>query len=183
MLDTEKLVPTIGAAVCLVLTAASSSIAASFRYTTLTNQTTYTEGATAIAGSPYEGTFTNTIFNPFSGLAQTFSGFYQVQSGKLGEAVSLIAVQKRPTDRTGLGDDGTTRIEYLATPQSVATVPGAFTVPPGLAEFDFKFSPAVVASAPVVLSNGWVAESVPEPSTAFTLLGLLGLGLGTRLTR
>ena len=183
MPGTYTLVTTTSAAICLVLAATPAAIAASFRYTTLTTNAIYTEGETAIAGSSYDGTFANTTFNPFSGLSQTFSGFYQVQDGKLGEAVSLIAVQKRPTDRTGLGADGTARIEYLATPQLVATVPGAFTVPPGLTEFDFKFSPAAVANAPVFLSNGWTVESVPEPNTSLLWLGLLGLGSLIKLAK
>ena len=68
-------------------------------------------------------------------------------------------------------------------PQPVTTVPDGFTVPPGITEFDFKFVPAAVAGAPVILSNGWVAEllsepvtkpiaeTVPEPGIAFALLG------------
>lgn len=180
MFNTHNLTAAIGTTLGVALVTMSPSMAATFRYTTLTTQTVYTEGPTVIAGTPYDGTFVNNIFNPFSGLAQTFSGFYRIQTGTLGEAVSLNAVQQRPTDRTDLGDIGITRIEYFATPQPVAAIPGAFTVPPGLTEFDFQFVPAAVAGAPVVLSQGWSAESVPESSSPLMWAGFVGLGLGLK---
>lgn len=180
MLNPYKLMATIGTTLGVALVTMSPAVAATFRYTTLTTQTVYSEGSTVVAGTSYDGTFVNTIFNPFFGLTQTFSGFYRIQTGMLGEAVSLSAVQQSPTDRTGIGDIGITRIEYLATPQPVDTVPGAFTVPPGLTDFDFQFVPAAVAGAPVVLSQGWSAESVPESSSPLLWVGLLGLGLGLK---
>ena len=180
MLSAYKLATTISATLGVALIMMQSSRAASFQYTTLTTKSVYTEDPTVIAGAPYDGVFVNNIFNPFLGLEQTFFGFYRVQTGELGEAVSLRAVQQRPTNRTEFGEDGLTRIEYLATPQTVDAVPGAFAIPPGLTEFDFKFVPAAVANAPVVLSKGWTAKPTPESNNPLALVCVLGLGLGLK---
>ncbi|MGF1521865.1 MAG: hypothetical protein ACFBSF_06030 [Leptolyngbyaceae cyanobacterium] len=176
MLNAYTLAATVAATLGGVWMTGASAIAASFRYITPTTNTLYTEAPAVVAGIPYDGTFINTIFNPFLEAEQTFSGFYQIQTGQLGEALSLRAVQQSPTDRTELGEAGITRIEYFDVPQPVADIPGAFVVPPGLTDFDFQFVPATVAGAPVVLSQGWSAVQVPEPKSTWNML-FLGLGL------
>lgn len=177
MLNAYTLAATVAATLGGVVMTMPPAIAASFRYTTLTTNTLYTEDPTVVAGIAYDGTFINTIFNPFLGAEQIFAGFYQIQTGQLGEALSLRAVQQNPTDRTGLGDAGITRIEYFDSLQPVVDVPGAFVVPPGLTDFDFQFVPASVAGAPVVLSQGWSAVQVPEPNLTLPILCFVGLGL------
>ena len=180
MLNTYQLATIVSATLGMTLITMQPARPATFQYTTLTTKTVYTEDPTVIAGAPYDGVFVNNIFNPFLGLEQTFSGFYRIQMGKLGEAVFLRTVQQRPTDRTDIGEAGIANIEYLETPQTVAAIPDAFLAPPGLTEFDFKFVSAAVAGAPVVLSKGWSAELVPESNHPLAIVWVLGLSLALK---
>ena len=159
--------------VCITGNSVSS---ATFKYTSRTTQTIYTEGKTTRDGVTYDGTFINFIFDPFAQMFRQFSGVFSITNGSLGEAVAVAAVQISPRDRLSLGEEGIARTEYLANLQDVALVPGAITFPPGLREFDFKFVPAPVAGVPTVLAQGWSVNKISEPGAIITL-GLLGMGL------
>ena len=157
----------------LVFTSSQPAFSATFRYRTAITDSLYTEGRTTIAGVTYDGTFSNSIFDPFARIFRQFSGFFSVTQGSLGTAVAVRAVQSSPEDRTSLGEEGIALIQYLADAQDVSSIPNAFIFPAGLTEFDFKFVPAPIANSPTVLSKGWSVETVPEPSIV-AALGLLG---------
>ena len=159
--------------VCVTEHSASS---ATFKYTSGTTETIYIEGETTREGITYDGTFINSIFDPFAQMFRQFSGVFSIINGSLGEAVTVAAVQISPIDRLSLGEEGIARTEYLADLQDVALIPGAITFPPGLREFDFKFVPAPVAGVPTVLARGWSVNRVNEPGAIVTL-GFLGGGL------
>lgn len=160
----------------LVLINGYSASSATFRYTSATTETIYTEGETTINGVTYDGTFINSIFDPFAMMFRQFSGLFSITDGSLGEAVAVAAVQTNPSDRTLLGEEGIARTEYLANLQDVALIPEVITLPEGLSEFDFKFIPAPVAGTPTVLARGWSVEKVSEPG-AIVAIGFLGSGL------
>jgi hypothetical protein len=157
----------------LVFTSSQPAFSATFRYKTAITDTLYTEGRTTIGGVTYDGTFKNSIFDPFAQIFRQFSGFFSVSQGSLGGAVTVRAVQSSPEDRTSLGEQGIALSQYLADAQDVASIPNAVIFPAGLTEFDFKFVPAPIAKSPTVLSKGWSVETVPEPSIV-GVLGLLG---------
>ena len=160
-------------ALSLISIHAYSASSATFRYKSETTETTYTEGETTVNGVTYDGTFVNSIFDPFAMMFRRFSGFFSVTDGSLGEAVAVAAVQTNPTNRLSLGEEGIARTEYLAEPQDVASIPGAITFPSSLSEFDFKFAPAPVAETPTVLARGWSVETVSEPGI-IVALGFFG---------
>ena len=144
--------------------------AATFRYTAGRTETLYKEDKTILNGVEYDGSFINSVFNPDTNERFEASGFFSIISGFLGKAMALEAVQKSPVDQTALADLWTAQVEYLATAETVATVPGAvLTRPPGLTEFDFKFVPPKVTGRPTVLYKGWSSEKVPEPSAVLSL--------------
>lgn len=167
-------------AVTATLALATPSLASTFRYTTPTTTTLYNEGETTVAGLTFDGTFENTVLNPFSGLEQTFSGFYRVQAGQMGEAMSIEAVQQSPTDRTGYLEAGLSSIQYLVAPEPVSSVADGFTVVAGMTSFDFRLDPAAISEAPTLLSQGWRAEKVPEPSSLLAMLGVLSLAIAQK---
>ena len=149
--------------------------AATFRYTIAQSETLYKEDKTILNGVEYDGSFINSVFDPVTNVTNDMFGFFSIISGSLGKAMAVEAVQKSPVDRTTLGDLWTVQAEYLATPEAVTKVPGAVTQPPGLTEFDFKFVPSKASGEPTVLSKGWSAEKVPEPSAILSLGVFSGL--------
>lgn len=176
MKSAYKLSSGIGSAVVGILFTAAPSLAVTFRYTTPTTTTLYTEDEVTVAGVTFDGSFDNTIFNPFSNSEQTFSGFYTLQSGTLGEAVSIQAVQQSPIDRTGYFEAGLSNIEYLAQPVPIPSDTGVFAALPDMSFYDFRLDPAPISDAPTVLSRGWEAEKVPEPGSGLVILGLAVYG-------
>lgn len=162
----------------LKIVEARPALSATFKYTTLSTETTFTENSISVNGTVYDGTFTNTVSSgPFQ---FKFSGFFSVVSGTLGGAMSVRAVQESPIDRTMLGEEGIAQIGYLAQPQDVASVSGNIRVlPPNITQYDFIFVPAPVAAQqgePTDLRLGWSVAQVPEPSLTLAL-GLIGGGL------
>lgn len=149
--------------------APQDALGATFRYQTTVTDTRLSENPTSVNGVLYDGTFENFIFDPFAMMFRRFSGLFAVETGTLGEAVSILAVQTTPTDRTSLGEAGIARIEYLAEPQDITSVPGSLVIPPGLSEFDFQFIPAPVAGQPTVVTQNWTVTQVRDPSTVIAL--------------
>lgn len=152
-----------------VFISGNSASSATFKYRSGTTETTYTKGEITRNGVTYDGTFINSIFDPFAMMFRQFSGVFSITNGSLGEAVAVAAVQISPIDRTLLAEEGIARTEYFANLQDVASIPGAITFPPGLREFDFKFVPAPIAGAPTVLAQGWSVSKVSEPGAIFAL--------------
>ena len=170
---------TLGSILSFVLFDAPLALSATFRYKTSITDTLFTENPTIVNGIHYDGTFENSIFNPFSQTFIQFFGFFAIEEGVLGESVSLKAVQNSPVDRTFLGESGITQIQYFNQLQNVATIPDALVIPPNLSQFDFKFVPATVANRPTVVTQGWTVSRVPE-SDLVIALGFLGIGLFAR---
>lgn len=178
MKTSHKLAASFGTAIVFSLSLIKPSLAGTFRYTTPTTTTLYTEEKVTVSGITFDGLFNNTVFNPFSKQEQTFSGFYKLQSGEMGSAMSIQAVQQSPTDRTSYLEAGLSSIQYLAAPEALSTVPNGFSVLPDMTTFDFMLTPASISNAPTLLSNGWRAETVPEPSGLLMILSTALLGLG-----
>lgn len=163
-------------ALVIVFVNGYAASSATFRYRSGTTETTYTKDETTRDGITYDGTFVNSVFDPFAQIARQFFGLFSVTDGLLGEAVTVAAVQTRPIDRTSLGEEGIARTEYLANLQDVDLIPGAITFPPGLSKFDFKFVPAPIAGTPTILAQGWSVEKVSEPGV-IVAISFLGFGL------
>lgn len=54
---------------------------ATFKYTTAVGETIYTENSTNVNGANYDGTFVNSIFDPFAQTFREFSGFFVITRG------------------------------------------------------------------------------------------------------
>ncbi len=171
---------TVLSVVSSVMVDVPTALSATFRYKTSVTDTLFTEEPTSVNGVLYDGTFENFIFDPFAMRFRGFFGLFSLEEGILGGSISVRAVQTSPIDRTFIGEEGIAKIEYLAFPENVATVPGALIIPPNLGKFDFKFIPAPVARQPTVVTVDWTVTQVPEPNT---VLALSFLGFSLFLTK